>query len=249
MRFAVDQPGLGGRTSRFSDRSSDHIAELGFRLRRLPRRGTIWIATVVLALVVGLFVWSSLDRADAVRSAYGEQRSVLVAITDITPGTVIDESNTDTRDWPIGLLPEGAATSGSGRTATERVGKGEVLVDRRLSGGDGFGPEALIPAGGRALAVPRGPASPDVSVGDRIDVFAPLDVSRASASTAPATDPRFAARRVAKSARVIAVGQDAITIAVGAFEAPYVAQAALDASVALVLVAPGRDPVRIGGEG
>ena len=239
MRFAVDQPGRGRRTFRAADHLSDGFAEMGFRLRRLPRRGTLWIATVVLALVVGLFVRSSLHRADTVRSAYGEQRSVLVASADIAPGTVIDESNTDRRDWPIGLLPEGAAPAGSGRTATERIGKGEVIVDGRLSGGDASGAEALIPTGGRALAVPTGSTSPDLRVGDRVDAFAPFDASRANAATASPTDPRFAARRVARAARVIAIGPDSATIAVTALEAPFVAQASLDASIALVLVAPG----------
>ena len=239
MRFAVDQPRRGRRTSRATDRLADHFTGMGFHLRRLPRRGTLWIATVVLALVVGLFVRSSLLRADTVRSAYGEQQPVLVATAGIAPGTVIDESNTDMRDWPIGLLPDGAITSGSGRTATERIGKGEVLVEGRLSGGNGSGPDTLVPAGGRALAVPTGSTSPDLRVGDRVDAFAPFDASRANTATISPTDPRFAARRVAKAARVIAIGPDSVTIAVTALEAPFVAQASLDTSIALVLVAPG----------
>lgn len=239
MRFAANQPKRYPGNSRTLGRFSELISEAVLRLRRLPQRGTLWIVTVVLALIVGLFVRSSLHRADAVRLAYGEQRSVLVATADIAPGTVIDESNTDMRNWPVGLLPQGAITSDSGRTATERIGKGEVIIDRRLSGDNGSGPEALIPAGGRAIAVPTGPASPAVGVGDRVDAFAPFDASRSGSAAASPTDPKFAARRVAKSARVIAVGPDSITIAVTALEAPFVAQASLDASIALVLVAPG----------
>jgi Flp pilus assembly protein CpaB len=239
VRFAANQTERYLRSYGISGRFSDLIYQASLRLRRLPQRGTLWIVTVVLALVVGLFVRSSLHRADAVRSAYGEQRSVLVATADISPGTVIDDSNTDMRDWPIGLLPQGAVTSDSGRTATERIGKGEVIIDRRLSGDNGSGPEALIPPGGRALAVPTGTASPAVGVGDRVDVFAPLDASRSNSATAAPNDPRFAARRVARAARVIAVDPDSITIAVTALEAPFVAQASLDASIALVLVAPG----------
>ncbi len=239
MRFAANQTERYLRNYRISGRFSDRVSEAGLRLRRLPQRGTLWIITVVLALVVGLFVRSSLNRADVIRSAYGEQRSVLVATADIAPGTVIDDSNTDMRDWPIGLLPQGAATSDSGRTVTERIGKGEVIVDRRLSGDNGSGPEALMPPGGRALAVPTGPASPTVGVGDRVDAFAPSDASRANSAASAPTEPRFAARRIARAARVIAVGPDSITIAVTALEAPFVAQASLDASIALVLVAPG----------
>jgi Flp pilus assembly protein CpaB len=235
VRFAKTEPGAPPLAPALSRR----LDEIVSRFRGLPRRGTLWIATVVLAVAASAFVVSTIDRAGAIRAAYGDRRSVLVAIIDISPGTIVDESNTAMREWPVGFLPEGALSTASGRTAVERLGRGEVVVENRLSQGDGVGAEALIPAGGRALAIPKGPTSPDVSVGDRVDAFAPPDSSRSAASAISSPELQLAARRVARSARVIAVGSQSFTIAVTAREAPFVAQALLDTTVALVLIAPG----------
>ena len=235
MRFAKSEPGLPPLASGLSRRFDEIVS----RFRSLPRRGSLWIATVVLAVAASAFVISTIDRAGAIRAAYGERRSVLVAIVDIPPGTIVDESNTTIREWPVGFLPEEALSEASGRTAVERMGRGEVVVGNRLSEGDRIGAEALIPPGGRALAIPRGPTSPDVSVGDRVDAFAPPDSSRSAASAISSPELQLAARRVARSARVIAVGPQSLTIAVTAREAPFIAQALLDTTVALVLVAPG----------
>ncbi|MSZ89930.1 MAG: hypothetical protein F2585_11365 [Actinobacteria bacterium] len=228
VRFAKTEPGALPLAPR--------LDELVFRFRGLPRRGTLWIATVVLAVAASAFVVSTINRAGAIRAAYGDRRNVLVAIVDIPPGTIIDESNTTMREWPTGFLPSEAVSEASGRTAVERLERGEVVVENRLSRGDGIGAEALIPTGGRALAIPKGPTSPDVSVGDRVDAFAPPDSSRSAASS---PELQLTARRVARSARVIAVGSQSLTIAVTAREAPFVAQALLDTTVALVLIAPG----------
>ena len=231
MRFAKTEPGALPM--------APALDELVSRFRGLPRRGTLWIATVVLAVAASAFVVSTINRAGAIQAAYGDRRNVLVAIVDIPPGTIIDESNTTLREWPAGFLPSEAVSEASGRTAVERLERGEVVVENRLSRGDGIGAEALIPTGGRALAIPKGPASPDVSVGDRVDAFAPPDSSRSAASAVSSPELQLPARRVARSARVIAVGSQSLTIAVTAREAPFVAQALLDTTVALVLIAPG----------
>lgn len=76
------------------------------------------------------------------------------------------------------------------------------------------------------MAVPVDLPGLDLVVGDRVDVLAP-DVGGLGA-----------ARRLARSAAVLAVAESSVTLGVSVTEAPEVARAVLDGAVALALVGP-----------
>lgn len=77
---------------------------------------------------------------------------------------------------------------------------------------------ALVPAGGRAVAVPVADALPPLRRGDRVDVLAPSVV--------------------AADAVVLDVGETVVTVAVVAADAPRVADALARGPVTLALASP-----------
>lgn len=195
------------------------------RLRLTPvRRAAL---ALVLAALAGVVAARSVGRAEQLRAAYGTTRAVPVAARDLAPGQVVAVDDLRWEDRPTGLLPDDPAPDPVGRTLLQPVAAGEVVLRRRLLDGAG-GPLALVPPGGRALAVPVAATAPSLRVGDRVDVLA-----------ADAGAVASGARRVAREATVVAVADDRVTVAVTASEAPAVARASLDGLVALALVAPG----------
>ncbi len=209
--------------------------------RRLPGRGLRWAVTVVLAVVAGAVAAGTVQRAEAARSAYGEQRRVPVAATDLEVGARVGPGDVAWSELPAALVPDGVAAEPEGRTVTEPVVAGEVVLERRLSGAGGEGAAALVPPGGRALAVPVDASTPGLALGDRVDAYAPAEVVGQGSAAASARSGG-GARRVAREARVVAVDERAVTIAVSAAEAPAVARAVLDGALTLALVAPGEGP-------
>ena len=94
------------------------------------------------------------------------------------------------------------------------------------------GAAALLPPGTRALAVPDGPGTPPLRVGDTVDVLATYDpflFDPASGRPVPAGDT------VVAGALVIDVSEGAITVAVDPDDAPAVAFALAQGAVTLAL--------------
>jgi hypothetical protein len=93
---------------------------------------------------------------------------------------------------------------------------------------DGLGRvAALLPPGTRGLGVPRSPGTPDLEVGDVVDVIAAFDPAAAVDG-----EPAFP---VAASATVVDVGDEAVTVAVAADEAARVVFALGQGLVTLAL--------------
>ncbi len=211
---------------------------MGSPLHRLARgHGLRWGLAVVLAVVAGCLAAATVQRAEQVRAAYGESRRVPVAATDLTVGTELTDADIAWRDVPTGLVPDGVADAPVGRVVTEALVGGEIVVERRLSPGAATGAAALVGPGRRALAVPVEAAPPGLEVGDRVEAYAPAttggslaDLSRAQGS---------GARRVARDALVIAVGDRSVTVSVSGGEAAGLAAAVLDGALTLALVTPG----------
>ena len=86
--------------------------------------------------------------------------------------------------------------------------------------------------GSRALAVPTGPGALPLHPGDRVDVLATFDPLVAPAGE----DPTVA---VARAATVVGVRRQGVTVAVSEREAPRVAFALSQATIALALAPPG----------
>jgi Flp pilus assembly protein CpaB len=210
---------------------------VGTPLHRLLRgRGLRWALTVVLAVGAGTLAAGTVQRAEQARAAYGESRRVPVATGDLEVGAELGAADVGWADLPVALLPDGVADAPNGRIVTEPVVRGEVILERRLSGGTSHGTIALIGPGRRAVAVPTDTAAPTLAVGDRVDAYASDSVgSLSDAARARAGG----ARRVARDALVVAVDDRTATIAVAAAEAPGVAGALLDGALTIALVGSG----------
>ncbi|HEY6533677.1 MAG TPA: SAF domain-containing protein [Acidimicrobiales bacterium] len=206
---------------------------------RVRGRTVRWLVAVVLAVGAGALTASTVQRAEEVRAGYGERRTVPVAAADLAVGVDVTEADVRWIELPVAALPGDVAGDPVGRVVTEPIVHDEVMAERRLGGADAEGPAALVPPGGRALAVPVDTSTPTLAVGDRVDVYSPVDLVGAASAAELARASASGARRVAREARVLAVDDQAVTVAVSVAEAPAVARAVLDGAVVLALVAPG----------
>ena len=92
------------------------------------------------------------------------------------------------------------------------------------------GAAALLPPGSRALAVPIGPGTPPLLVGDRVDLLSTHDPLLFDPAAANA-----AGDIVVAGALVIDVSEGAVTVAVDPDDAPAVAFAVAQGAVTLAL--------------
>ena len=194
--------------------------------RARHRPAVRWTVLAVIALLAIVRSESIVTGAHRARAAWGRVEPVLVAARDIAPGTVIGPDDVRSVARPADAVPSDATADVVGRTATSELAAGEVMLDRRLSRG-GTGPTALLGSDDVAFAVPVDAATPSLRIGDRVDVFAPVDSASRSA---------VGATRVAHRAVVAAIGDRSVTIAVDAGAAAVVARSLLGASVVLALV-------------
>lgn len=192
-------------------------------------RLTYWLVVLGLAAVTGVAVHLLIDQAAAARARFGETTTVLVARTALAPGDRLD-GRVERRRWPVALQPAGALTRAPARAvAIAPIGRGEVLVGARVSGHGRPGAAALLRPGDRAIAVPVAVAGLPLRVGDRVDVLAVFDAAADAAPLDTGPGP------VASDAVVVAVGAEAVTVAVDAGEAPALARALGAGTVVLAL--------------
>ena len=193
------------------------------RLRLRPRRPLpFWLAAVALTALTVSTVARVTGAAAAERDRWGERIDVLVASSDLEPG---DELRGELRSVPAALVPAGARTTGAeGETVAAWIGAGEIVLESRLAPAGLSAVAALLPPGTRGVAVPLGLAPLPVEVGDRVDVHG--------------------ATRLATDAVVVAVTEEAITVAVDAADAARVAYEAASGTVTLVLTAGSSRPGR-----
>ena len=216
---------------------SSHVSPtLSRRWPRLPRRLRIvlatkplayWSLTVLVAGTVGYAMYSVVASADATRAGFGTMQAVVVAVRDVEPGAALDTTNTEVRELPVALLPEGVLTTlPSGATANTTLLAGEPVHRRRI-GRAGDGPvAAMLPDGTRGLAVPRDESSLPLRPGDHVDVVAAFTVGAGGA-----------ARLVAAGVTVAHVGDRSVVVAVPVEQLVDAAQALVDGGVVLALSA------------
>jgi hypothetical protein len=109
-----------------------------------------------------------IESAQDAKSQWGDRVRVLVASTDIPPGTELDSTNTELVAFPIALTPPGALTSlGDGRFINHPVSSGQVIVSGQ-AGPDRHGLTALT----RAVTLPQPLAAPSLKVGDTVELIA-----------------------------------------------------------------------------
>ena len=208
----------------FAPLSPFALARSRWSLRRRPVLW--WVAVVVLAGGLGLLVQGGLARAQADARRFGSPRTVAVARVDLAPGRVVQPEDVELRAWPSSLVPAGAFRgTPDGMVVAQAVLAGEPLVRARVSA------TGLVPPGSRAMAVPVGPGALGVRPGDRVDVLATFDPLVAPEGADPTVT-------VASEATVVSVRPRAVTVAVGETEAPRVAFALSQATIALALTPP-----------
>lgn len=201
----------------------------GLALRRHPHLW--WLLVATAALSAGALVSSAVATAQRTQRSWGSTRSVLVVERDLPAGHELQPGDISPRRWPQALVPADALeTISESATLRVDVGRGEVLVARRVAPDGLRGVAATLGAGTRAVAIPVDPGTtPPLEVGDRVDVMVAL-----AAGDAGRTPPGFV---VAAAARVVAVDRDvAVTVAVDRDVAPRVAVALGLGSVTLALV-------------
>ncbi len=187
-------------------------------MRRLlaQRPWIYWAGVAGLALLVGVLVSQAAAGIEDAKAAWGEPRPVIVAVTDIAPGTPLAAA-TERRELPAPLVPQGAVGElDAGATSRQRIAAGEIVVNHDVAAVGG--PQALTPDGWLAVSVAE-PVPSGARTGDQVSV--------ASGGVLLAPD-----------GVVVGSVADAVLVAVPVDEAAQVAHAAATGDVAL-LVKPG----------
>jgi Flp pilus assembly protein CpaB len=206
---------------------------LARRARRLPLRrlrhssAAFWLVAVALAGLAASAIATGAPPVDGAASP-GPLRRVAVATGDFERGHRLAGDDVDWRDLPNTAVPPARASDTEGRIVIEPITKGEVIVEARLGPEGAHGTAALLPPDTRAIAIPLSLGAPPLEIGDRVDLLATLDVSSEEAATGQ--------RVVARDTTVVAVEDDAVTVAVDEGDAVDTAVALANGAVVLALV-------------
>ena len=198
----------------------------------MGRRRNRWFVVSAIAAIAAIWTMQRLSEADRAVSGWGSTRTVLVATTDLEPGDVLDGATIERADRPQTLLPDDAIDAHVddviGRTVTASISRGEILVRRRLADAGDSGSIALLGADDVAFAVPLDHSTPELRVGDHVDVFAPGPPAAAKPASTGAT-------RIAHGAVVVSIDDHSVMIGVDSAQAAAVARALLDAAVVMAV--------------
>lgn len=132
-------------------------------------------AAILLAALAGVLTFAYLDR---LRASSLPSSPAVVALTDIQPGTVIDETMVELKPLPDAAVPVTALTDVSqaiGRVAAVPISAREVLLPSRFVGGGGEGLSGRLPDGRWAIILPAGwliSGTPELIEGDRLEIMA-----------------------------------------------------------------------------
>ena len=177
-------------------------------LTRIP------LPRLLVALGLGVATFLVVRPALAPAPGVGSLIEVAVAARPVSAGAMLVAADVQVARLPAGALPDSEpAAAPVGQTARVDLVPGEVLLAARLGP---RGLAALLPAGSRALAVPRAAGTPPLEPGQRADLLA-------------------GGRVVVASASVLAVDDSGTTVAVPEAAAPVVAEAIAAGAVALSL--------------
>lgn len=198
-----------------------------FPVIRPPSRRTVVV--VVLALVVGLVVHRTVADAEAAVARLGPTVDVVVVVRDVAPGARVEAGDVALASRPVVHVPAGVVGSVDevvGLRTTVGLVAGEVVVGTRLAGGAGSAAGAVVPEGWRAVAIPAFDSPLPVEVGDRVEIVASFDPTLTERPT----------RLLVPDGLVVAVDEDAVTVAMPAADVTDVAFALVNGIVLLALV-------------
>lgn len=161
----------------------------------MKRKGVIWLAVGLgLAIIAGLATFRILTQVSAVRASEQQVQTttVVVALVDMGPRTVLTDTALALRQVPIEVVPVGAVTTldeARGKLTLDAVSAGEILLSRRLADPTNKTQNIAftMPEGKVAIALPgsdRLTRSGALKAGDKVDLLFTL------ARTGSAGDPR-----------------------------------------------------------
>ena len=192
-----------------------------FRLRRSVL--VWWTTALALAACTGIVIGGVVRAAEQRAAQYGSVQRVVVVRHAVPAGRELKSADVESIDMPAAFIPDAPLAQGPvGRTVIVPLAAGEVVLASKLAPTGLSGAAALLRRGERALAVPAGPGTPPLSVGDVVDGLA--TVTETGETTV-----------VAAHGRVLAADDRAITVAMRPQDAPGVAAALASATVTLAL--------------
>lgn len=187
-----------------------------FRHRRRPR----WIALFALTLVSTVITYQSVSNGRNALHQWGPKRNVVVALVDFLPGDRVSENDIRLQPQPETALATDTASSIEQvrqRLVTEKIAAGEPILQRRLAAESLEGTSAKVADGRSTFSLSVTRDTPNVAVGDHVDVFA-------------------LSSKISSRAVVVASDDQRVMFAVEAKESSLVARALADGSVVLALV-------------
>ncbi|HEX9258870.1 MAG TPA: SAF domain-containing protein [Acidimicrobiales bacterium] len=149
----------------------DSLFLVAARARMAMARRPVLRAAAVAALAVAAagITHSETNAARTARRAWGSTAPVLVATAALTPGDALDATNAAVQEWPVALVPPGAASDlPLGTRVAHPIAAGQAVHPAQLSEGAGAG---LVPAGRRVVAVGLGRVPLPVQPGDHVDLL------------------------------------------------------------------------------
>ncbi len=138
------------------------------------------VLLLAVALVCGLVAMLGVQQAlssNRSQPGMGDYGQVLVAKTEIPPGTPLTEKNVKFQKWPRAAIPPGAVTKKEEyerRAVKVRTYPGEIIMKAQLGEKGQFGAAASIPKGMRVISVPVDPTMTNSGLiwpGCHVDVF------------------------------------------------------------------------------
>lgn len=170
---------------------------------RLPK-GIIYI---IMASLVGLLAMFTVDQytTKKIRAHIKPMGSVVIAASDIPPGTGLNSRVIKTVAWPKELIPPQAATSAAeleGRVVKAEISQGELILLTKLAPwGTAAGLSGLVSVGKRAFTVRVDDVSGVagfIHPGDQVDVLAELPI--------PNSQEHFS-KTIVQNVKVLTAGQ------------------------------------------
>ena len=197
-------------------------------VRRLRRPLVYWSVVALLLVVTVIGVARDSDRRRQLTETYGELRAVPVAAVLIRPGEPLGAGAVQWEQRPAAGVPPGAVTGlATDALAAAAIYPGEVVHRERVAGSGGGLSTRLAP-GVAAVSVPAAYGIPPVQPGDRVNLIAVVDTF--AAESAPE------ARTVARSATVLELDDDAVTVAIAQTDVEPTVSALIWGTVAVVAV-------------
>ncbi|MGI6755994.1 MAG: Flp pilus assembly protein CpaB [Atopobiaceae bacterium] len=176
---------------------------------------------------------SALAREEALKKYGGEVVSLIVATENLDAGESITTSNTESKDWLVDLVPEGAITTRdevSGKQLTSPVSAGTPLTQLNFSGDS------------VAIEVPSGMVAVSVPVTDKLGISSSVQKGKTVVLFRAREE---AMKRISEGATVLAtptntlgsVTRGTISLAVLPEEVTSVLEAASEGSIRMVVPA------------